>query len=212
MLLCVLPSNIKQSLYLYQINKDLHETFNLSFLVTNSHPEFSTPDGLNQMATIRLGGCPNFQAVPISLQNQLRSLWNSKLKLLGTQLIIKLSNQGGGSPKWLQLELGNVPIFILSLYFCQINSDFYETLCLSSWGPNLSSQVVYSRFSTQNDLGNVPIFMLFLYICQINSDLYETLNLSSWGTNLSSKVVHSRWATPNGYYKTLGMSQFSLSP
>ena len=42
-----------------------------------------------------------------------------------------------------------VPIFITSLHLCQINWDLNENWNLSSWGPNLSPQVVHSRLTTK---------------------------------------------------------------
>ena len=41
---------------------------------------------------------------------------------------------------------GVVQINKKCLYHCQINFDLYETLNLSSWGPNESSQVGYLKW------------------------------------------------------------------
>jgi len=71
--------------------------------------------------------------IPISLPNQLRSLWNLKLKLLGSQLV---DPTYPGHPLW-SISPSGAPLEpSISLYLCQMNSDLHETWNLSLWGPN----------------------------------------------------------------------------
>ena len=75
-----------------------------------------------------------FHDLSISLPIQLISLWNFKLWLLGSKLIIPRCLFRVGYPEWLLQELGHTPVFRISLYLCQFNSDLNESLNLSSQG------------------------------------------------------------------------------
>ena len=66
----------------------------------------------------------------------------------------------GGLPQLANLGVGVLQIFFISLYLCQFNFDFYETLYLRSLGPWLSSPCCLPKMAT---LG-VGQFKIFHYI------------------------------------------------
>merc|ERR1712082_584473 len=82
---------------------------------------------------------------------------------------------------------------LLCLYLCQINSDLYETLILTIWGPNWLIQLILAipsvLFVPSGPLWSLSRTLLCLYLCQINLDLYETLNLTFWGPNWLIQLI-----------------------
>jgi len=125
------------SLYLCQMNSDLHETWNLSLwgpnwlipLILAIPSVLSAPSGTLWSPSRAL-------YILISLPNQIGSLWNFHFNLLGSQLIDP-PHTGHPSVLSAPFEPSGAPLEAsISLYLCQINSDLYETWNLSFWGPN----------------------------------------------------------------------------
>ena len=130
-------------------------------MVPTYHPNMFNPGGLLPNGYYKTWGTLNYQEMHLSLLNPLGSIWNFKLKLLGSQVVYcRWPTPNGYFRSW-----GILHFFVISLYLCQFNLDLYETLNISS-----------------------PIFMISLYICQFNLNLYETFNFGFWGTNQQSQL------------------------
>ena len=99
-------SNIKQLLYLCQIISDLYETSNISSCYSNLSPQVVYSKRPTSNGYCKSWGSPNVHAIPISLTNQLISLLNFKLKLLGSQNITQNCLLQVDYPKWLLQDFG----------------------------------------------------------------------------------------------------------
>ena len=81
----------------------------------------------------------------------------------------------------------------ISLYLYQFNSDLYETLNLTFWGPKWLNQLILVIPSIllvpSGRLWSPCRTLLCLYLCQINLDLRETQNFSFWGPNWLTQLI-----------------------
>ena len=114
------------TLYLCQINSDLYETLNTSFWGPNwLIPLILTIPVVLSIPSGTLWSPSGALYIPVSLPNQPGSLWDLKLKLLGSNLVDPIYF---AHPLCLQVPYGTLhksPYTPLFLYVCQIKLDLY---------------------------------------------------------------------------------------